>query len=326
MGTVAVKRNVLITSAGRRVELLRAFSRDLELRGIGSRIFTTDLNPKMSAACHVADQAFKMPRVTSGEYVEELLRLCEEQSVGLLVPTIDTELAVLSEARARFADSGVHVVVSDESLVAACRDKRLTAGLFHAIGVSTPQHLDRNRLTFPCFAKPYDGSRGVGAVKLNSGSEFTDAFRENPKLIFMEYIDSSYDEFTVDAYYSRHGDLRCLVPRHRLEVRDGEVSKAVTRRHHVYQYLKEKLAKIGGARGCLTVQLFAQPDGGRYAAIEINPRFGGGYPLTYAAGARFPGWLIDEYLLDADVPFFESWEADLLMLRYDAQVVIRDGV
>jgi carbamoyl-phosphate synthase large subunit len=323
---VAVKRNVLITSAGRRVELLRAFSRDIELRGIGSQVFTTDLKPKMSAACQVADQAFEMPGVTSAGYEEELLRLCEEKSVGLLVPTIDTELVVLSKARARFAESGVHVVVSDQSLVAACRDKRLTAELFQSIGITTPQHLDRDRLTFPCFAKPYDGSRGVGAIKLSSVLDFTDSLRDNPKLMFMEYIDSSFDEFTIDAYYDRQGELKCLVPRHRLEVRDGEVSKAVTRRHHVYTYLKEKLAKIAGARGCITVQVFAQPDGERYAAIEINPRFGGGYPLTYAAGARFPGWLIDEYLLGADVPFFESWEADLFMLRYDAQVVIRNGV
>lgn len=326
METLAVKRNVLITSAGRRVELLRAFSRDIESRGIGSQIFTTDLNPKMSAACQVADQAFEMPRVTAGGYVEELLSLCEEKSIGLLIPTIDTELVLLSQARARFAESGVHVVVSDESLVAACRDKRLTADLFRDIGITTPQLFDRHRLTFPCFAKPYDGSRGVGAVKLNSGSDYTDGLRDNPKLIFMEYIDSSFEEFTIDAYYSRQGELKCLVPRHRLEVRDGEVSKAVTRKHHVYEYLKEKLANIVGARGCITVQVFAQPDGARYAAIEINPRFGGGYPLTYAAGAGFPGWLIDEYLLGANVPFFDSWEADLLMLRYDAQVVIRDGV
>jgi carbamoyl-phosphate synthase large subunit len=70
--------------------------------------------------------------------------------------------------------------------------------------------------------------------------------------------------------------------------------------------------------------LFVKPDVKRYAALEINPRFGGGYPLSYAAGAKYPGWLIDEYLLNKEVPFFDGWESDLLMLRYDSQVLVKN--
>ena len=115
-----------------------------------------------------------------------------------------------------------------------------------------------------------------------------------------------------------------VVPRHRLEVRDGEINKGVTRKHHVYDYLVEKLAKIKGARGCLTVQLFAHPSEKRYAALEINPRFGGGFPLSFAAGANYPGWLIDEYLLQKEIAHFDGWTSDLMMLRYDAHVLVRD--
>lgn len=316
------KRNILLLSAGRRVELFQAFKCELNKRGLNAAVFATDLNPKMSAACQVADQAFAMPRVTDETYMRKLLDLCELQGIGLVIPTIDTELLSLAQARADFAERGIHLVISDEELVKICRDKRQTVDLFESLDIANPKVLDREKLTFPCFAKPYDGSRSVGAAKLAQASDLTEGMRVDPKLMFMEYMDHSFDEYTVDAYYDRAGDLKCLVPRLRLEVRDGEISKGVTRKNHVYEYLRDRLVKVKGACGCLTIQLFSHPEGIRYAALEINPRFGGGYPLSYSAGANYPGWLIDEYLLNQQVPFFDGWESDLLMLRYDTQVLV----
>ncbi len=318
------KPNVLLLSAGRRVELIRAFKQELRLRGLHSLMLATDLNPNMSAACQLADQAFALPRVSAPGYIDELLVLCMHQKVGLVVPTIDTELLGLAEQRDRFAAKGIDLVISNEALVGVCRDKRLTAQFFNSIGIDVPKILDRQQLTFPCFAKPYDGSRSVGAAKLRHAADLTDGMRDDTKLMFMEFIDQSFEEYTVDAYYDRKGVLKCLVPRHRLEVRDGEINKGVTRKHHVYKYLIEKMAKVNGARGCLTLQLFAHPDEKRYAALEINPRFGGGFPLSYASGANYPGWLIEEYLLHKEICYFDGWTSDLMMLRYDAHVLIKN--
>lgn len=318
------KPNVLLLSAGRRVELVKAFKQEIQRRGLQSLIFAADLNPEISAACQSADQAFAVPRVIAPGYMNELLTLCLQQKVGLVVPTIDTELPGLAEQRDRFAAEGIDLVISDEALVRVCRDKRLTAQLFNSVGIDVPNILDRQQLTFPCFVKPYDGSRSVGAAKLTQAADLSDGMRNDPKLMFMEFLDQTYEEYTVDVYYDRMGALKCLVPRHRLEVRGGEINKGLTRKHHVYEYLVEKLAKIKGARGCLTVQLFAHPNGKSYAALEINPRFGGGFPLSFAAGANYPGWLIDEYLLQKEIAYFDGWISDLMMLRYDAHVLVRD--
>jgi carbamoyl-phosphate synthase large subunit len=319
------KPNVLLLSAGRRVELIKAIKQELQLRGLRSMMLATDLKPEMSAACQLADQAFALPRVTAPGYMDELLTRCLQHKVRLVIPTIDTELLSLAEHRDRFSAEGIELVISDESLVRVCRDKRLTAQLFNSVGIDVPKILDRQLLTFPCFAKPYDGSRSVGAAKLSQVADLSDGMRDDPKMMFMEFIDQSFEEYTVDAYYDRKGILKCLVPRHRLEVRDGEINKGVTRKHHVYEYLIDKLAKIKGARGCLTVQLFAHPHEKRYAALEINPRFGGGYPLSYSAGANYPGWLIDEYLLQNEIGFFDGWTSDLMMLRYDAHVLVKNA-
>lgn len=318
----AQARNVLILSAGRRVELIRAFKVELEARLPGAQVFATDLKPGTSAACHAADGAFAAPRVNDPEYHNFLLELCMREEIGLVVPTIDTELLGLARSRDRFSSQNIELIVSNESLVSTCRDKRKISNLFTDIGIDSPIIYERDAMEFPCFSKPYDGSRSVGAMLLRDAESVTAAMLADPKMMFMEFVDETHQEYTVDAYYDRHGALKCLVPRERLEVRDGEVSKGATRKNYVYRYLADKLSKINGARGCLTVQLFAKSVGPSYAALEINPRFGGGFPLTYAAGGNYPGWLIDEYLLNKKVGAFEDWEADLLMLRYDAKILV----
>lgn len=79
-------------------------------------------------------------------------------------------------------------------------------------------------------------------------------------------------------------------PRERIEVRSGEISKSATRRNFVYDHLLAGLPGLAGARGCITLQRFANEATGRFAGIEINPRFGGGFPFSYSAGANYPGW------------------------------------
>ncbi|MHB8949248.1 MAG: ATP-grasp domain-containing protein [Rhodoferax sp.] len=314
--------NVLLLSAGRRVELAQAFASEIKARGLHAKMLATDMKPELSAVCQMVDVAVKAPRVNDPSYIDFLLSTCKAHQVGMVIPTIDTELLLLAQYRDVFAEEGVHLIISDEALVRDCRDKRLTASLFCNLGIDTPRIFERSALQFPCFAKPYDGSCSVGASVVHDVNMLSDAMLADEKMMFMELIDGSHTEFTVDAYYDQTGQLVCFVPRQRIEVRGGEISKGVTRRNQVYDYLLPKLTRLEGAKGCITLQLFSNFQTGRFAALEINPRFGGGYPLSYSAGANYPGWLIDEYLLNRKIPFFDGWEADLLMLRYDAKVLV----
>jgi carbamoyl-phosphate synthase large subunit len=318
--------NILLLSAGRRVELAEAFRFEIASRSLVSKLFATEIKPEFSAACQVVDQSLKAPRVTDPAYIDYLLSTCLARDIGLVVPTIDTELLLLSQNRSRFAAHGIHIVISDEELVHTCRDKRLIANLFAQMGIDTPKIYPREKIQFPCFAKPYDGSCSIGALVLREPQMLSNAVASDKKMMFMELIEDGFDEYTVDAYFNRRGILCCFVPRQRIETRAGEVSKGVTRKHHVYEYLLEKLPALRGARGCITLQLFSNATTGRFAALEINPRFGGGFPLSYSAGANYPGWLIDEYLLGRDISFLDSWEPNLLMLRYDAKVLTHDAI
>jgi len=314
--------NILVLSAGRRVELVEAFQEELISRNLDAHVFALDSRPAYSAACHVAYDSKEAPRVTQPEYLDFLFEICIQWRIGLVIPTIDTELLLLATNRNEFIAKGIQVVISDQELVRVCRDKRLTADLFTEIEISSPKIYPKDSLRFPCFAKPYDGSCSIGAMQVDSRDDLSDFVLEDDKMIFMEFIGEDFSEYTIDAYYDKHGSLRSMVPRERLEVRAGEISKGITRRNEVYSYLLPRLKKIQGARGCITLQVFVKHSDGVFAAIEINPRFGGGFPLSYSAGANYPGWLIDEYLLGRQVSFYDEWEENLLMLRYDAKVLV----
>lgn len=241
----------------------------------------------------------------------------------MVVPTIDTELLLLSQERSRFADAGIHLVISDASVVQMCRDKRRTNAFFAAQGIATPPLIDMERPTFPMFIKPYDGSSSIGIRLLHDPKELSDDLVGNPRNIFMAYLDPAlHTEFTVDLYYDRGERLRCLVPRQRLEIRAGEISKGLTRRNGLVPYLRAHLPDQAGLRGCITLQAFVRNATDEIFGIEINPRFGGGYPLSYAAGANYPRWLIQEYLLGKTPEFSDTWEDNLLMLRYDNEVLV----
>lgn len=312
--------NILITSAGRRGKLVRI------LQDVApAKVLTTDLRPELSSACVISDGSFAVPRVTAEDYLPSLLKICEENEIGLIVPTIDPELLVLAENRERLAAAGVQCVVSDSAFVRICRDKRLTHDFFIDRGLGSPALNDPGaQPKYPLFAKPYDGSCSANVHLIKSASDLTPALLEDPKLIFLDYLDpAEHDEYTIDMYFDRQGDLKCLVPRLRLETRGGEVSKGRTRWLSAFGKLREKMGRIDGARGCLTAQFFHHRASDELFGIEINPRFGGGFPLSCDAGANYADWVIREYLRGESVEWFDGWERDLTMLRYDDHVLVR---
>lgn len=317
-------KNVLILSAGRRVELVLEFKESLEKYFKNSLVIATDMRPDLSSACQVAHKCFQVPRVTDPLYIKYIKSLCAENDVGLVIPTIDTELLLLSRHKEEFLGAGIFVVVADSCLIDVCRDKRKTGHLFASLNIDSPAIYEKDNLQFPCFCKPYDGSCSIGAFPILHEKMLTDEVFLNEKNIFMELIGKEYKEYTVDAYYDKTGTLKCLVPRERLEVRGGEVSKGITRFDAAYDYLVTRLCNLKNAVGCITVQIFFNPLSGSIKGLEVNPRFGGGYPLSYAAGANYPEWLIQEYFLGVEISFFDAWNKNCLMLRYDAQVLVND--
>lgn len=318
-------KNILITSAGKRVALVRIFQSELKALEPNGKVYTVDMNPQLAPACFVSDECFPVSRCTSEIYISELLQICKENNIGVIIPTIDTELMALSENRQRILNEGVDVVVSDPSFVRICRDKRFSSDLFGPLGIPVPEMVDKHHPVFPMFAKPYDGSLSTNIHVIRNQDELTKELLEDPKLLFMKYIDrKEYKEFTIDMYYGKDGNVKGIVPRERIEVRAGEINKGITRKNYIVGFLKERMGYMEGVRGCICLQLFYREKDNDIKGIEINPRFGGGFPLSYYAKANYADYVIKEYLMGESVEYSDEWLDNTLTLRYDNDLIVYD--
>ena len=317
--------NVLISSAGKRVELLLEFQKELKTLCPKGQVIAVDLNPGMSPACHVADKAFEVPKVTDSTFCEKLLEICRSNNVKVVIPTIDTELQILSRQKERFKRNGIVIMVADENFIGICRDKRKTMQLFEKLDIRNPELRDKYNPLFPMFAKPYDGSLSTNIHVLRSKEDITAEIMNDSKLIFMEYIDKmKYKEFTVDMYYGSDNKVKVIVPRERIEIRSGEVNKGAARKNYLIEYLKKRMGYMPGVIGCICIQLFYCERNKDVVGIEINPRFGGGYPLSYYSGANVPRYIIEEYIGDSQIEYYDDWKDNTKMLRYDSQIIVHE--
>ena len=316
-----MNHNIIITSAGQWVALVRDFKETLVRFYAEAKVFTTDMNPELAPAAYVSDGCFEVLRVTDENYISQLLDICKKNEIGMIVPTIDTELLVLAENKKLFNDNDIIVCVSDLDFIKVCRDKRNTGDFLEKHNIRVPKAVDKYNPTFPLFAKPYDGSLSTNLHYIKNAEELTQDILDDPKLLFMEYIDKeTYKEYTIDMYYGTDNCVKCIVPRERIKIRAGEINKGRTVKCPLMDYIKERLDKIEGCIGCICIQVFFNPLTEDVVGIEINPRFGGGYPQSYAAGGNYPEMLIKEYFLGEKIAYIDDWKDNMLMLRFDDAV------
>jgi carbamoyl-phosphate synthase large subunit len=320
------QKNILITSAGTRVSLVNIFKTELQLLFPDAKVLTTDLNPEFAPACRVSDGNFKVPPVLDDKYVPALLKIAKENNVGLIIPTIDTCLLKLSENYEKFKENNISIVISDTSLVKKFNDKKLTNEFFESKNIAVAKLFSKTDYELPLYIKPIDGSSSVDNYIIRLHDELHHYHFRNEKLLFFEFLDHDlHTEFTIDMYFDKNSKLKSLVPRQRLEVRQGEVKKAITKDAFFNPIIWNIFKNIKGLRGCITLQIFVNHSTNKIYGIEVNPRFGGGFPLSYLAGANYPKWMIQEYLVGGvEIPEFHDWKKNLLMLRYDSEVLIPD--
>ncbi len=315
--------NVLFTCVGRRVELLSAFRRAADRLRIDLTIHGADMS-WFAPAMHHVDRAHIVPTLDDGAHLDALLATARDHKIDMIVPLIDSELLQMSRAWARFDALGCRLVVSSEGVIETCQDKLLTYRRLKSAGIDTPRTwtceaaLKLKHHRFPYFMKPREGSAGMGNYKIDNLEELKVLRRRVPNPIVQEFVDGV--EHTLDVYTGFDGIPRCVVPRRRLEVRNGEVSKGVVVKDRRVMAVGRKVAlALGDCRGLVTVQCIVTPRR-EIRVIEINPRFGGGAPLGIHAGADYPAWLMSEHL---GVPITinpTAFENNIAMLRFDDSV------
>jgi len=317
------KFGVLFTCIGRRVSLLNSFRRAAKQLKVNASFLGTDAT-ELSSALQLCDKGFVVNPITHADYIKQLLSIVKTNNVKLLIPTVDLDLKLLAQNRPKFRALGCCVLVSAPEVVGICQDKRKTYRFLLKNGFDTPvtmsvhTAMSKKNIHWPCFLKPWDGYASRGTAVVKNRKELLFFAKRVPNAICQEFIKGT--EHTCDVYVDFNMKVRCVVPRKRIEVRSGEVSKGqVVKNSRIISESARMVETLGAGPGVITLQLFLTHND-KIKFIEVNPRFGGGAPLSIKAGANFPKWILQE-LLGIKVNIrLNGFKDNLIMLRYDGEV------
>jgi len=317
--------NILISSAGRRGALVKCFKDTIKgMEKCNGKVISVDASP-LAAALHLSDKHYIVPRISDPNYINILLNICKEENIKLIIPTIDTELLILSQNKKIFEKKGIRIAISDTKVIEICSDKLKTFQFFRENSIPTVEtfsycQIDKiEKLNYPLFIKPCSGSASINTYKIDNRKEldFFIKYIDNP--VIQEYAEGQ--EYTMDILADFNGKVINVVPRERIEVRAGEINKGRTAKDEkIIEYAKNITEKLG-AIGPITIQCFKK--GSEIKFTEINPRIGGGYPLSFAAGANYPELLVRMVLGEKIEPALGEFEENLIMLRWEDAIFIK---
>jgi carbamoyl-phosphate synthase large subunit len=308
---------VLFTCAGQRVDIVTAFKR------AGAWTLATDVNP-LAPALYYADEHAFVPRVDDPGYVEALRALVTAHDVKLIVPLTDLDHGVLARGR---GELGALVLLPAPELVDALADKWLAHLLFEERGIGSPPtwlpDALPDDLAFPVLVKARRGfgSRGIYRCRDRRELEFFLDYATDDSMV---QACCAGEEFSIDLFCDL--DSRCLnaVPRTMIESKGGESIKGMTIRDpaliEVGRHVSETLGLVGPAN----VQCFRELDG-TYRVTDINPRFGGAFPLPTAAGSRYPELALALAAGERPEPTLGEFRDGLVMTRFFSELVLSAG-
>ncbi len=305
--------NVLITSASRKVWLIRSFQKALKMKG---EVIAVDSNP-LSVALYKSHKSFVVLPSGNKDFIRQILRICQKNKVELIIPTRDEELLLFARNKKEFKKNGIMVMIGDFHVVKRCLDKKLFIQHCLKNNISVPKtygYKDKNNYRYPLLAKPKKGKSGLGVFLIKNKNDHGIVSQLFKTHILQQYIKD--DEFSIDVFADFEGRVISVVPRKRISVFGGESFISKTK---IDDFLINKAQEVTlkfNLIGHNTIQCFYNEKRKHIRFIEINPRFGGGAHLSFQAGASSPHFLvqlINGKKLKSRIGKFKN---NLTMLRY----------
>jgi len=318
--------NVLILSAGRRVELVRCFQKAAQKLNIKSNVVAGDCSDT-APALYFSDRTFRLPRISEPNYINSIIDACNQENILLIIPTIDTDLLLLAENKRNIeTKTKAKLLISDTRVINICRDKINTQRFFeennfYAPKMYTDKDLETSDVQYPLFIKPKSGSSSINAFKVHNQKELViyKSIINDP--IIQDFMEG--EEYTVDVFLDFEGNIISIVPRLRVATRSGEIAKGKIIKDRAIIDDVTRLMKALKPIGHITVQLMKTKKGIEY--IEINPRFGGGAPMSIRSGADSCENLY-KLLMGQKLEYSECYMDNIMFLRFDNSICVDENM
>jgi carbamoyl-phosphate synthase large subunit len=305
---------VLFTCAGQRVDIVTAFAR------AGATTITADANPLAPALYHAHHHTL-VPRIDDPRYLPALRELVREYDVKLIVPLTDLDQLVLARARDQL---NALVLLPDADVVERLGDKYLAHQLLEQRGIPSPPTWLPTEVPpdveLPVLVKARHGFGSRHIYRAENGSELEFFLRYTPVDSIVQRCCLG-EEFSIDVFCDWDG--RCLnaVPRTMIESKGGESIKGTTIKDWSLIEFGCRVAESLGLVGPANVQCFRESDGAHFVT-DINPRFGGGFPLPTAAGSRYPELALALARGERPAPRVGEFREGVVMTRFFSHVTL----
>lgn len=285
--------NVLITSASSKLRLIDAFQKAVQ--DAGGRVIAVDSNPNCTAATF-ADHFHSLPCDEDAGYEQAIFRLCEDNKIGLIIPTRDGELMKLASMQKELTKRGVYLPLPEPKILDVVLDKVrfYEFCLEHDFPVYQHQTPSQDAV-WPLFMRFRQSAAGEGAVPLKDHQAWLESGASLDEVICQQI---SHDkEYSIDVLMSFKGEAIHAVARERCLVEGGEsVEGIIANKPELCKAAKDLCSSLG-LKGHNLVQAFCSEDNDIHF-IEVNARYGGGSMMSVEAGMNTPAWLL--LLVEAD--------------------------
>lgn len=335
--------NILLTSVGRRSYMVKYFKEALGETGEVHVSNSSSLTP----AFLYADKTTVTPIIYDNDYIPFLLNYTSENKINAVMSLFDIDLPILSKNKALFEEKGITVIVSDKDVINICNDKIKTVQFLTQNGIQSPRTynslaevtdaIERGEVTYPFIIKPRWGMGSIGVFEANNEEELYVLYNKTLNEIKSSYLkyESSEElskgiiiqekllgtEYGLDIINDLNGQYITTIVKQKFQMRAGETDSAKTVDSPLIRELGELIGTTLGHIGNLDVDIFVEKN--IPYVLEMNARFGGGYPFSHIAGVNLPQaivhWLKNEKapdeLFDVQYNVISHKDIDIVKLK-----------
>lgn len=319
--------NILILSAGTRNKIVQYFKK--ELKDVG-KVIATDCS-NLAPAIYEADKFYIVPRIDTDNYLDIIIDICKKEKIDTLISLIDPELSLIAKNIEKFKAVGVNPIISDYNKVEMCFNKYEMYKFLSENNFKTAKSyinkeefykdLELGKISFPVFVKPVKGSASININKVTSKEELEVLWKMPEDLMIQEFMNG--EEYGIDTYIDMISKEPVLIfLKKKIKMRAGETDKALSVKDEKLFELVKTFVKKAGFTGIIDIDIFKVNE--EYYISEVNPRFGGGYPFAYEAGANVPKMIVNNISGKINTPEIGNYRENISMMKYSEIKVVEE--